>query len=282
MKNVHSKRYRIGEVSKITGLPISRLRYYDKIGILSPSWRDEDSDYRYYDAYQLEEAYLIEQYQYFGFSLSQIKLLLNNPKSYFDNSALVISDRLKELDEEIAKLEKIRKKLKLLEEYNLKQLQEFHYNDYEICPMPPQFFALSDVRIDIFYNSHFATVTDQRIEMYAVDRKLPWYYAEEFYQMPLKNAEINTVGRFCIRFETDEVYTSKLPLYREAAPFCIKYMSSIEISDIASHVEKMLTLASRAGYKPCWSYYYLGELVMEAPENRESAVRQIIIPLTNS
>ena len=40
------KYFSIGEVSKITGLSIDRLRNYDKIGLLKPSYIDPKSGYR--------------------------------------------------------------------------------------------------------------------------------------------------------------------------------------------------------------------------------------------
>lgn len=280
MRNTLPKRYRIGEVSKITGLPISRLRYYDKIGLLSPRWRDESSEYRFYDAYQLVEAYTIEQYQYFGFSLVQIRLLMDRPSSFFENLEKISSERLDELDKEIAKLEKIRGKLKLMQKHNLKQLDEFNEMNYTICPMLEHSYIMSDIKIDISYASHFAAAINEQIKMYSIDRKLPWYYSDDFYQMSLKNAGHSTVGRFCIRLETDELFDSPLKLYRETAPYCIKYMDTIEIDSIPSHIEKMLSIASDHGYKPHSGYYYLGELVMEAPTKKESAVRQIVLPLT--
>lgn len=41
----------IGELSKITGVHIKALRYYDSLGILKPSFVDPDSGYRYYSFY---------------------------------------------------------------------------------------------------------------------------------------------------------------------------------------------------------------------------------------
>ena len=38
----------IGELSKITGVHIKALRYYDSLGILTPAYVDPDSGYRYY------------------------------------------------------------------------------------------------------------------------------------------------------------------------------------------------------------------------------------------
>lgn len=43
----------IGKVSKITGIHINSLRYYEKIGVLKPAYVDPDSKYRYYAYTQL-------------------------------------------------------------------------------------------------------------------------------------------------------------------------------------------------------------------------------------
>ena len=37
----------IGDLSKLTGVNIKSLRYYEKIGVLLPAYVDPDSRYRY-------------------------------------------------------------------------------------------------------------------------------------------------------------------------------------------------------------------------------------------
>lgn len=49
----------IGEVSALTGVHISSLRYYDKIGVLPPAYIDPFTKYRYYAYSQLELVYAI-------------------------------------------------------------------------------------------------------------------------------------------------------------------------------------------------------------------------------
>ncbi len=43
----------IGDVSKISGVHIKSLRYYDEIGVLKPAYVDPDTHYRYYTYQQL-------------------------------------------------------------------------------------------------------------------------------------------------------------------------------------------------------------------------------------
>lgn len=133
------KRYKIGEVSKITKLPISRLRYYDKIGLLSPNYRDQESDYRFYDAYQLELAYLIEQYQYFGFTLEQIALLLHNQEQRLQHESDIISERLNEIENEIFHLKKLHTKLTAFNTYNHYLLDDYQHQEYFLSGMDAHF-----------------------------------------------------------------------------------------------------------------------------------------------
>ena len=44
----------IGEVSEITGVHISSLRYYGKLGVLPPAYIDPETNYRYYSYSQVE------------------------------------------------------------------------------------------------------------------------------------------------------------------------------------------------------------------------------------
>ena len=72
------KRYSIGEMSVVTGVSISTLRYYDKEKILTPAVRNEKSGYRYYSAKQLDLLHCIKFLQSFGFTLEDIRAFLDN------------------------------------------------------------------------------------------------------------------------------------------------------------------------------------------------------------
>jgi len=49
----------IGEISKITGIGVQALRYYERKNILKPTWVDPDSGYRYYSQSQIYSVLLI-------------------------------------------------------------------------------------------------------------------------------------------------------------------------------------------------------------------------------
>lgn len=69
---------RIGEFARLTGMPISVLRHYDKEGLLCPSHVDYFSGYRDYSADQLGQVRKIELLKSGGLSLKEIRDILEN------------------------------------------------------------------------------------------------------------------------------------------------------------------------------------------------------------
>lgn len=67
---------RIGEFARLTGMPISVLRHYDKEGLLCPSHVDYFSGYRDYTADQLGQVRKIELLKSGGLSLKEIRAIL--------------------------------------------------------------------------------------------------------------------------------------------------------------------------------------------------------------
>ena len=63
--------YKIGEFSKITNMTVKTLRYYDEENILTPSYRDEDTNYRYYSEEDFKKAELILMLRNLDFSISE-------------------------------------------------------------------------------------------------------------------------------------------------------------------------------------------------------------------
>lgn len=86
MKTVH-------EVSKLAGVSIRTLQYYDKIGLLHPA-KYTESGYRLYDDTALEKLQQILLFRELEFSLKDIKAIMDNPKF----------DRRKALEQQIALL----------------------------------------------------------------------------------------------------------------------------------------------------------------------------------
>lgn len=74
---MNKKGYLIGEVSNITGITRETLRHYDKLGIISPSYVDPQTNYRYYTYDQFWCFDIIIVCRSLGISLEKIKAILN-------------------------------------------------------------------------------------------------------------------------------------------------------------------------------------------------------------
>ena len=70
-------------VSKLTGVSIRALQYYDEIGLLPPT-RYTEAGYRLYDDAALERLQQILLFRELEFPLKEIKRILENPA--FDRS----------------------------------------------------------------------------------------------------------------------------------------------------------------------------------------------------
>ena len=101
--------YRIGEFSKITGLPITTIRYYNDEGLLIPEEVDTFSNYRYYSDKNVKEAEVINMLKSVDFSLDEIKDNWNNfTDEVYKEKRKQLINQLYETKEKIILLDQIR------------------------------------------------------------------------------------------------------------------------------------------------------------------------------
>ena len=107
------KQLKIGEVSRLTGIGIEALRFYEKSGLLDRPGRTYGG-YRLYDESVLERLAFVKKAQVLGFSLEEIKQLIVH-KSAGENPCEkvreVVKTRLEELDEKIRQMLDYREEL---------------------------------------------------------------------------------------------------------------------------------------------------------------------------
>ncbi|MGY3777899.1 MerR family transcriptional regulator [Isobaculum melis] len=96
--------YKINEFAKITGLPTSTLRYYDKENILKPTLRQENNSYRYYSKEEYEKANFLSLLRKHHFSISEIKDILMTI-SDFDELSYYLIEKRHQLKLEIDQIE---------------------------------------------------------------------------------------------------------------------------------------------------------------------------------
>ncbi len=101
--------YTIGQVSRMFGLPVSTIRYYDKMGLLPGLERTSDT--RRFGEGQLEALRVIECLKRSGLEIRDIKRFMDlcqeGPATYGERLPLFEEQRHK-VDEQIAELERTR------------------------------------------------------------------------------------------------------------------------------------------------------------------------------
>ena len=91
----------VKEISKLTGVSIRALRYYDEIGLLNPTERSK-AGYRLYDEKSLEKLNAILFLRELDMPLDTIKEVINSQE---DNYVAVLKDYRKSLVQKINKLQ---------------------------------------------------------------------------------------------------------------------------------------------------------------------------------
>jgi len=70
------EKYKIGDISKLLGIPIQTLHYYEKCGFVTPS-KDEQNHYRYYDAWDVNFLLDSKYLRSLRFSNAEIEQMIN-------------------------------------------------------------------------------------------------------------------------------------------------------------------------------------------------------------
>src|SRR5215213_7307113 len=112
---------KIGEVSRKSGVGVEALRFYEKGGLLDSPSRTY-SGYRVYGEEVLERLAFIKRAQALGFSLDEIRRIVDDARkgqSPCDEVSEIVRRRLAELDERMRELQRHRRELKqTLEEWD--------------------------------------------------------------------------------------------------------------------------------------------------------------------
>jgi DNA-binding transcriptional MerR regulator len=112
---------KIGEVSRQTGVGIETLRFYEKSGLLDKPARTY-SGYRMYSSDVLDRLSFIKRAQVLGFSLDEIRKLIDDARrghSPCNEVREIVRTRLEEMDRRMQEMARYRKELaETLEEWD--------------------------------------------------------------------------------------------------------------------------------------------------------------------
>jgi MerR family transcriptional regulator, copper efflux regulator len=117
----NSHMLKIGEVSRQTGIGIETLRFYEKSGLLDKPARTY-SGYRMYSSDVLDRLSFIKRAQVLGFSLDEIKKVIDDARrghSPCEEVREIVRKRLEEMDQRMQEMARCRKELaETLEEWD--------------------------------------------------------------------------------------------------------------------------------------------------------------------
>ena len=105
--------FRIGEFSKLAKISIKALRYYDRIGLLKPAWKDASTSYRYYTEEQLTLVALICAYKETGMSVESIMHLIKeeeNTQALLEKQRSILLNKQNEIQKMLSELDILIKK----------------------------------------------------------------------------------------------------------------------------------------------------------------------------
>ena len=105
-------KYKIGEFSKLTNVPVKTLRYYDEIDLFKPIETDFLSNYRYYTEEQISDLEIILELKEAGFLLEEIKSHWNNWQDVdFLNQKQKVYEEKENLNKKIKKIDELRTRI---------------------------------------------------------------------------------------------------------------------------------------------------------------------------
>lgn len=143
----------VNEVSKLAGVSVRTLHYYDTIGLLHPS-EVTDSGYRLYDYATLERLQQILLFRELEFSLKEIKQILDSPDF----------DKNRALEQQITML----------------HLKKEHLNNLISLALEIKNKGVSTMNFDAF--------STEELDKYAEEAKASWGHTESYKEFKEKTA----------------------------------------------------------------------------------------------
>ena len=116
MQGIMKDRYTIGKLARLGGVNIQTIRYYERCGLISPPLKT-NSGYRLYGEEELKRLRFIRRAKELGFTLKEIKELLElrvDVPAACENVRIRAEEKLKIIEDKIGALEGIKNALTAL------------------------------------------------------------------------------------------------------------------------------------------------------------------------
>lgn len=109
----------INQLSKETGIPIATIRFYEKTGLFAGKKKIDvkSNNYTYYDDEVIDKLELIRDAKSIGFTLSEIKELIDawySKRISKEKKLSILDDKLSQIEEKIKELKSVKKQIAFL------------------------------------------------------------------------------------------------------------------------------------------------------------------------
>lgn len=238
------KTYKIGEIAKMLGISSETIRNYEKKGLIHP-YKEEESNYRYYNIVQINHLMNIQKFQKYGYSLHEIKNLMK------DTSMLHMELSLEE------------KQGALQNEIFLMNLKLNSMREDIHCMMLAQtakqgcFIGERPALYRLSYQRKFEFLTQEHIQ----EELVKWLKYEDLAFMSgsvpltdIENGKDDFDFGFCIDKQTAEYIHIKengVVKYYEASPAIIFYYEATPFSDMKTSSEMAMDYVKQNGLRIC-------------------------------
>lgn len=148
--------YTVGEFAKLWGMTRQTLIYYDNIGLLPPTFKNQENNHRFYSVEHYHQLEFIHQFQSLSITLATILDYKKDP-SQEKLVGILTEEKLKlqrRMADDASAIEVINNKLKLLNHLNKRELvfEEFMEQRYlKVIPFDTPKDAPSKSKIDYAY-----------------------------------------------------------------------------------------------------------------------------------
>ncbi|WP_010293372.1 MerR family transcriptional regulator [Clostridium senegalense] len=268
--NVKDKYFTVSEFAKLCGVQRKTLIFYDKIGIFSPEYRDENN-YRLYSLSQYDTFTILLELRELDVSLDKIKKYLYNrtPEEYIR----LLEDERSKVALKIKKLEKMT--YNLTNKINIAQrgIMELENNEAYIKECNEEYLILSDlnncsqkeIMMDVI---KFVKYCDENniydgYPIGAIVRK-----------SDVENKKFNTLSKLFIKLD-NKINNNKLFIKPSGKYVCINHKGDYE-STYKSY-EKILKFVKENNYKIIGDSYENTLLDFFALKNEEEYLTEIMI-----
>ncbi len=236
--------YSIGEFSKINRVTPKTLRHYDRIGLLKPERVDDWTGYRYYSGQQLPHISRILKLKSLGFSLEQIREILQG-SGQISKLLLKQEESLKE------QLRKTETQIEKLREY-LQQIEgETHMNTQVMIKELPEVVVASMRTIVPSYDTYFDIVPKMGEYMQSVGAvcREPEYCFTIYHDGEYRESDIDVEICEAVMApcrESDKVKFKTIAAVPQAA--CLQHRGPYET--LRETYNQLFTWIEQNGYQP--------------------------------